>query len=139
ENSSSATQKVTVTSTQSVPDAPGSFTAEQIAGTDQVLLKWTHEAGTATGFRIKREKKHKKRGWMNLTQLPDADSTARDYTDASGTGEFLYQIQAYNAAGNSVWFEALPVVVSSSGGGDGGTINCRKKKNRNEPECNGES
>ncbi len=119
----------------------GVAAADQANGT--ALISWIHNDPNVTGFEIRREKQNKRGAWKGRTTVATVGANATDYVDASGKGTFRYQVRTLNGGQASDWAPAptvwAVVTVTTDGGGGGsgdpGTINCKKKQNRDHPDC----
>jgi hypothetical protein len=92
-------------------------------------LAWSASAG-ANGYEIRRETKHKKRdAWNGTAMVGTVDAYTMSFNDASGAGDFRYQVRAVSSAGSSAWspWAAVTVTDSSGGGGRGGGSKGQKK------------
>ena len=125
-----ATASVTVTVENQVivPEMPTDVSAVD-SGAGIATLAWSSSAG-ANGYEIRRETKHKKRdAWNGTAMVGTADAYTTSFNDASGAGDFRYQVRAVSSAGSSAWspWAAVTVTDSSGGGGRGGGSKGQKK------------
>ena len=103
-------------------------------------ISWTHDGLNLTGFEIRRQKLNKRGAWKGLTTVATVSAGALSYPDASGNGTFHYQVRALDDAQASDWMPvnwAEVIVTTDGGSGDPGTVNCKKKQNRDHPDCIG--
>ncbi len=138
-----ATATITVAPVVDPPAGPNSVVAKNAEPSDSTaVVTWDHDGNNVAEFEIRREKQNKKGMWKGRATVGTALESLRTYIDASGNGTFRYQVRALGSSQNSDWMPGgwAEVVVSAGNDpgdpGDPGPINCKKKSNRNLPECN---
>ena len=111
-----------------VPEMPTGVSAVD-SGTGIATVAWSASTG-ADGYEIRRETRHKKRdAWNGTAMVGTVDTYTTSFNDASGAGDFRYQVRAVSSAGSSNWspWAAVTVTDGSGGGGRGGGNKGQKK------------
>ena len=109
---SAPSNTVTVRTQAPVPAAPTGVTA--VAGAKgTITVSWT--ATNATSFIVQRRMLNPRTGrwgrWTTVANLAGANTTTFTNTGLTTGNTYMYQVQAVNAAGNSLWTQSPTVIA----------------------------
>jgi galactose oxidase len=96
--SATTTVPPTTTTIHPIPPAPTGLTAASPRGSRRVDLRWTHDSGHETGFRI--ERSGNGTSFTQIAAVP-ADVVTYSNTDLAAGTRYWYRVRAYNTTGAS--------------------------------------
>jgi PKD repeat protein len=98
---------VTVNPGATVPAAPSGLAAS--VGSNRLLtLNWTDNSSNESGFYVERALKAKT---LQFSRIATVGTNVKTYSQTETSGQWVYRVQAYNAAGTSGYSNSLTIRV----------------------------
>lgn len=123
--SSAFTAAADATTFDSAPQAPSGVSATFAGSTASVTVGWTDGSSNETGFEVRRETQHTRKGtWGSAAIVGSTGANVTGLVDVPGSGTYRYSVRALNAGGASAWSAPSSAVqvtsgTSTKGGGKG--------------------
>jgi len=111
----------------SAPPAPSGVSATFSSTTASVTVSWTDGSSNETGFEVRRESQHPRKGtWGSATIVGSTSANVTELVDLPGSGTYRYSVRVLNSGGASAWSAPSSSVqvtssTSTKGGGKGRT------------------